>query len=409
MSQAASQAIAVTKVLDAVMRNDRGRLLSALIARLRDFQLAEEVLHEAAISALSHWGRAGLPDSPQGWLLRVALRKAIDRLRGGKRDVRRAAEIAVLAVDEADDTEPEMIPDERLRLIFTCCHPALEPKSRVALTLRTLGGLTTPEIARAFLDNDTTMGQRLSRAKAKIAAAGIPFAVPGPEDWPDRLNSVLTVVYLIFNAGYTLGPTADRDLCAEAIYLAQMLDHLRPGEAEVEGCLALLLITDARRAARTDQQGATIALVDQDRGLWEDDKIASGVALIDTAMARRAVGPFQIKAAIAACHVQGASPDWPQIAALYHSLLRFEPTAVVRLNHAVALAEAKDPQTGLQALLLLAVDLQDYQPYHAAHADLLARNGQAAESYAAYGRAIAMASSAADAAFLIKRRDRLLL
>ena len=406
---AASQAIAVTQTLESVMRNDRGRLIAALIARLRDFQLAEEVLQEAVISAMSHWGRTGLPASPQGWLLRVALRKAIDRLRGAKRDTRRAAEMAVLAVDEADDTEPDMIADERLRLIFTCCHPAIDAKSRVALTLRTLGGLTTPEIARAFLDNDTTMGARLTRAKAKIAAAGIPFAVPGPEDWADRLNSVLTVIYLIFNAGYTNGPTADRDLCAEAIYLARMLDQLRKGEAEIEGCIALMLITHARFGARTDKQGETIALDDQDRSLWNGAMIDSGVALLDVAIARRDAGPFQIKAAIAACQIQGAAPDWPQIAALYGSLQRFEPTPVVALNHAVARAESGDLHGALQQIADLAAELDDYQPFHAAYADLLARSGQSPESHAAYSRAIALAPSAADAAFLTKRRNRLML
>ena len=405
----ASQAIAVTQTLEGVMRNDRGRLIAALIARLRDFQLAEEVLQEAVISAMSHWGRSGLPASPQGWLLRVALRKAIDRLRGAKRDTRLAAEIAVLAEDEADETDPDMIPDNRLRLIFTCCHPALDAKSRVALTLRTLGGLSTPEIARAFLDNDTTMGARLTRAKAKISAAGIPFAVPGPEDWPDRLNSVLTVVYLIFNAGYTNGPAADRDLCAEAIYLAQMLDNLRPGEAEVEGCLALMQITHARAAARTDGQGVTVALSDQDRTLWNRDRIAEGLALIDAAIARNNAGPFQIKAAIAACHVQGDAPDWPQITALYGSLLRFEPTPVVALNHAVALAESGDLPTALSQIDELVEPLDHYQPYHAARADLLARSGKPIESYVAYNRAIDLAGSASDAAFLTKRRNRLML
>ncbi len=409
MSQAASQAIAVTKVLDAVMRDDRGRLLSALIARLRDFQLAEEVLQEAAISALTHWGRVGLPASPQGWLLRVALRKAIDRLRGGKRDARRASEIAVLAVDEADETEPEMIPDERLRLIFTCCHPAIEPKSRVALTLRTLGGLSTPEIASAFLDNDTTMGARLTRAKAKIAAAGIPFAVPGPDEWAARLNSVLTVIYLIFNAGYTVGPSASRDLCDEAIWLARMLLQLRPGEAEVEGCLSLLLITHSRRAARVDAQGATVALGDQDRDLWDAAAITEGLALIALAMTRRDTGPFQIKAAIAACHVEGDAPDWPQIAALYDGLLRLEPTPVIGLNRAVALAGAGETDAALAALTPLAADLDDYQPFHAAHADLLARAGRLGESHAAYARAIALAASPADAAFLINRQGKLLI
>ncbi len=409
MTLAASQAIAVTKALDAVMRNDRGRLLSALIAQLRDFQLAEEVLQEAAISALSHWGRAGLPESPQGWLLRVALRRAIDRLRSGKRDTRRAAEMAVLAVDEADETEPDMIPDERLRLIFTCCHPALDAKSRVALTLRTLGGLTTPEIARAFLDQDTTMGQRLSRAKTKIAAAGIPFVVPGPDDWPERLNSVLTVVYLIFNAGYTMGPGANRDLCAEAIFLARMLDQLRPGEAEVEGCLALMMITQARSFARIDAMGATVPLIEQDRTLWNSDLIADGLALIDTAITRNAAGPFQIKAAIAACHVEDAGPDWPQIAALYTGLLHYEPTAVVALNRAVAVAESGDLSGALVEISALADLLDDYQPYHAARADLLARSGHSAESHDAFTRAIAMSASAADAAFLTKRRNRLML
>jgi RNA polymerase sigma factor (sigma-70 family) len=405
---AASKAIAITRALTEVMRNDRGRLISALIARLRDFELAEDALQEAASSALVHWGRVGLPDNPQGWLLKVAMRKAIDRLRGAKRDTRSAAERAVLAGEEADDTDPDMIPDERLRLIFTCCHPALDPKSRVALTLRTLGGLTTPEIARAFLDTDTTMGQRLSRAKAKIAAAGIPFAVPGPDDWQDRLNSVLTVVYLIFNAGYTLGPTADRDLCTEAIYLAQMLNHLAPNQPETEGCLALMLITQSRHKARTDGQGATIALSDQDRALWDHAMIATGLALIETAMARGAPGPFQIKSAIAACHVHGTAPDWPQIAALYGGLLRYEPTTIVQLNRAVALAETGALTEVLSSLAALAADLDTYQPYHAARADLLARAGQIPESLAAYDRAIAMAASSADAAFLTKRRNRLL-
>jgi RNA polymerase sigma-70 factor (ECF subfamily) len=407
MSQAASQAIAVTRALEAVMRDDRGRLLAALIARLRDFQLAEEVLQEAGISALTHWGRTGLPASPQGWLLRVALRKAIDRLRGTKRDMRRAAEIAVLAEDEADDTEPEMIADDRLRLIFTCCHPALDPKSRVALTLRTLGGLTTPEIARAFLDQDTTMGQRLSRAKAKIAAAGIPFRVPGPEDWADRLNSVLVVVYLIFNAGYTVGPVAGRDLCEEAIFLARMLNDLRPAEAEVEGCLALLLVTHARRAARTGADGVTIALTDQDHAHWDANSIAEGLARLDLAITRANPGPFQIKAAIAACQSRDP-PDWPQIAALYAGLHAHEPTPIIRLNHAVAVAEAGDLTTALTALAALAEPLADYQPYHAARADLLARSGQTAIAIQAYAQAIALAASPADAAFLARRHARLL-
>ena len=406
---AAPSAIAVTKAIEAVMRSDRGRLIAALIARLRDFQLAEDVLQEAVISAMSHWARSGLPASPQGWLLRVALRKAIDRLRGAKRDTRRASEMAVLAQDEADETEPEMIADERLRLIFTCCHPALDPKSRVALTLRTLGGLSTLDIARAFLDNDTTMGQRLTRAKTKIAAAGIPFIIPGPEDWAARLNSVLTVIYLIFNAGYTLGPGAERDLCDEAIYLAEMVNLLRQNEAEVEGVLALLLLTHARRQARIDATGGSVGLMDQDRGLWDVDMVAGGLALLDTAMARRNSGPFQIKAAIAACQLAPEGPDWPQIAALYAGLFQHEPTPVIALNRAVAQAESGDLATALGTLHALAEALDGYQPYHAACADLFARHGQIDESLTAYARAISMAASSADAAFLTKRRDSLLL
>jgi RNA polymerase sigma-70 factor (ECF subfamily) len=405
MPDAAPQAIAITKAVEAVMRNDRGQLMAALIARLREFHLAEEALQEAAMSALVHWGRSGLPASPQGWLLRVALRKAIDRLRGAARAGRNAADMARLAGDEADETDPEMIPDERLRLIFTCCHPALDPKSRVALTLRTLGGLTTGEIARAFLDAEPTMGQRLSRAKAKITAAGIPFKLPEPEDLPARLNSVLAVVYLIFNAGYTVGPALDRDLCEEAIFLARLLNDLQPGEAEVEGALALLLLTHARRAARL-VQGETVALADQDRALWDQPMLAEGLATLDAALTRANPGPFQIKAAIAACQAR-TPPDWPQIAALYASLHAHEPTPIIRLNHAVAMAEAGQLPAALTALERLADPLADYQPYHAACAEYLARAGQTAAALDAYARAITLAASPADAAFLTRRRDRL--
>ena len=407
MTLAASQAIAVTRVIEDVMRQDRGRLTAALIARLRDFQLAEDALQDAAISAISHRGRSGLPSSPQGWLLRVAFRKAIDLLRLAGREDRKAMDQAIFARDEADEDDMHPIPDDRLRLIFSCCHPALDPKSRVALTLRTLGGLSTAEIARAFLDAEPTMGQRLSRAKAKIAAAGIPFKLPEAEDLPGWLNSVLTVVYLIFNAGYTAGPTSGRDLCEEAIFLARLLNDLRPAEAEVEGALALLLLTHARRAARIGPDGATVALAVQDRSLWDRPMIEEGLALLDAAICRTAPGPFQIKAAIAACQTQ-TPPDWPQITALYAGLLAHEPTPVVRLNHAVALAEAGNPARALQLLESFAPDLADYQPFHAARAEFLARSGQTAAALDAYARAIDLAASPADAAFLQRRRARLL-
>jgi RNA polymerase sigma-70 factor (ECF subfamily) len=399
----------VADAVAAVVRSDRGRLLSALIARLRDFQLAEESLQDALESALRHWGRSGLPSSPQAWLLRVALRKAIDRLRGAARDGRRAADLALLAEDEAAEMAPEDIPDERLRLIFTCCHPALDPKSRVALTLRTLGGLTTTEIAHAYLDREPAMGQRLSRARAKIGAAGIPFAVPGPELWADRLDSVLTTIYLIFNEGYSASSGAVPlrvALCDEAIFLGRLVDALRVGEAETEGLLALMLLTHARRAARLDGE-TIIPLEEQDRRLWDTAMISEGLAVLDRAVARRAGGPFQIKAAIAALHVQAApgQTDWRQIALLYDSLLRMEPTPVVRLNRAVALAEAGALAAALREIDGLAAPLEAYAYYHAARAEMLRRAGRVPESDAAFARAIALAPTSADAAFLVSRQS----
>lgn len=402
---AASGSIAITKALETVMRNDRGRLMAALIARLRDFQLAEEALQEAAISALSHWSRVGLPSSPQGWLLRVALRKAIDRIRARSREARKGADQAILAEEEGFEVaDAATIPDERLRLVFTCCHPALEEKTRVALTLRTLCGLSTTEVAAVYLDAEPTMGQRLSRARSKILAAGIPYTVPGPEEWPARLNSVLTVIYLIFTQGHVLGPSSTRDLCGEAIYLARMVNHLRPDQPEVEGCLALLLLTEARAAARIGPQGETIALLDQDRSLWSRPMIDEGLALLDAAMARRKSGPYQIKAALAALHTATGRPDWIQIADLYEALLRYEPSPVIALNHAVAIAEGQGVENGLALIETLGGALQGYQPFHAARAEYLSRLGRVEEAGLAYDMAITLAPSDADRAFLIQRR-----
>jgi RNA polymerase sigma-70 factor (ECF subfamily) len=400
-----ASAIAVSKELDRVMQADRGRLLSVLAAGLRDLSLAEEALQEAAVSALSHWGRAGLPASPQGWLLQVARRKAIDVLRGTARDNRRAEALSVLAQEDAAP-EPETIPDERLRLIFACCHPALEQKSRVALTLRTVCGLTTPEIARAFLDTEPTMGQRISRAKAKIAAAGIPFAIPDADHWPARLEAVLTTIYLIFTTGYVAGPDEPRDLCLEAEYLMRLIDRLRPGDAEIEGALAIMLLTAARRAARVGPDGASLPPCDQDRRLWDAARLAEGRAILARAVARRQPGPFQIKAAIADCQMAEPAPDWTQIAALYGALYRHEPTPVVQLNAAVAMAEAGDPLLGLRVVDALS-GLDDYQPFHAARAALLAMTGETSAALAAYRIALSNAPTAADALFLTKRMKEL--
>jgi predicted RNA polymerase sigma factor len=396
-----ASAIAVSKELDRVMRADRGRLLSVLASGLRDLSLAEEVLQEATVSALSHWSRAGLPASPQGWLLQAARRKAIDRLRVATGEGRRAEAMAVLA-KEAAAPEPEAIPDERLRLIFACCHPALELKSRVALTLRTVCGLSTPEIARAFVDVEPTMGQRISRAKAKIAAAGIPFSIPEAEHWPPRLEAVLTTIYLIFTTGYVAGPEEPRDLCLEAEYLMRLIDRLRPEDAEIEGALAMMLLTAARRAARIGADGASLPPAEQDRRLWDAARLTEGRAILARAVARRHPGPFQIKAAIADCQMADPVPDWPQIAALYHALFRYEPTPVVQLNAAVAIAEAGDPERGLSMINALA-GVDAYQPFHAARAALLAMTGDTSAARVAYRLAISTAPTAAEALFLTRR------
>ncbi|MFC0809809.1 RNA polymerase sigma factor [Ensifer sp. P24N7] len=401
MPGAAPQAIAVTRALSDVMRQDRGRLMAALVARLGNFQLAEDALQEASLSALVHWGRSGLPKSPMGWLLTVAGRKALDRLRSDRRSTLREAALVQFSDLESAEVTHE-IPDERLRLIFTCCHPALEEKSRVALTLRTVCGLTTEEISRAFLDTPTTMGQRLSRAKAKIAKAGIGFSVPEPEDWDNRLQTVLNTLYLIFTTGYTARPAEPRDLCAEAIFLCRLLLFLRPANAEIEGALALMLLTDARRGARIGRDGATVPPGDQDRSLWNRQWLDEGRHWLRTALDRRRAGPFQVKAAISDCHMAEPHPDWLQILQLYTVLLTMEPTAVVRLNHAVALAENDMLHAASAEIVAIQTDLHGYQPYHAAAAAIHARNGNRPAALHHQQIAIATADSTADRLLLAR-------
>ena len=396
--------------LSRLMREDRGRLLAALSADLGQFELAEEALSQAFESALAHWGRHGAPQKPLGWLLRVARRKAIDRIRRAARWTERERTLAVLAEQEGDGAEMAEIPDERLRLIFTCCHPALDPKSRVALTLRSLCGLTTSEIARAFLDTEPTMGQRLSRAKAKIAKAGIPFRIPDRAEWDDRLGSVLAVIYLVFNEGYAATSGRDRlrvDLCDEAIFLARLLVDLR-SDPEILGLLSLMLTTHARRAARADALGWLVPLREQDRELWDRAQAQEGLATLDSALAMGAAGPFQIKAAISALHVSASchdATDWRQMLLLYDALLVHEPSDVVRLNRLVVLAELGGVEVALSQLRSLEPQLHAYQPFHAARADLLSRAGANAAAQEAYDRAISLSRNAAERDFLVRRKS----
>jgi len=395
-------------LISKLAREDRGRLLSLLISKFRNFDLAEEALQDALISAHEHWGRVGLPSNPQAWLLTVAKRKALDRIRKMARQNNVYAELSHMTSELTED-QPE-IADERLRLIFTCCHPALDKKSRVALTLRTLGGLTTGEIAKSFLDTEATMGQRLTRAKAKIADAGIPFKVPDTDEWTERLNSVLVVIYLIFNAGYHTGVgefPLRQSLCEEAIYLARMLNALRPNEPEILGLLALMLTIHARSKARFDAD-SFVPLEQQNTNFWDRAMLAEGDRILEQAMAFRVPGPFQIQAAIAALHSHEGRKDWPQIVMLYDSLIRFDRNPVIRLNRAVALAEAGFVDPALEELGLIRVELEDYQPFHAARADLLLKANQMAEAMEAFKTAIKMATNDVDRTFLQNRKDAVL-
>jgi RNA polymerase sigma-70 factor (ECF subfamily) len=404
----------INEAISQIVRKDRGRLLAALIAGLKDFALAEECLQEALISALNHWGRQGLPRSPEGWILQTARRKAIDRLRRDQNFRRKSEQVAYLmAQDEraAAATQPPEIPDERLRLIFACCHPALAAKTRVALTLRTLGGLSTLEVARAFLDTETAMGQRLSRARVKITKAGIPLTVPGVEYWQDRLGSVLTVIYLIYNEGYsaTSGTAPMRiDLCEEALYLARLMDRLQAHEPEIEGLLALILLTHARRDARLIK-GAIVPLDEQNRGLWHQHQITEGTEILTRALGRGQGGPFQIQAAIGAVHseaIAASETRWVEIHALYQHLKVYDSSSVIRLNEAVALSYVQSASAALPIVLALEADLVSYQPYHATCADLYWRTGQINAALSAYDAAIALSTNETERAFLAGRKAR---
>jgi len=388
----------------------------AALARHVGVGPAEEATADAFADAAQAWPRDGVPRSPGAWLNTAARRRAIDRLRRERGQADRAAALGRLeALDRVaagTDHEPA-VPDDRLRLIFTCCHPALAPEARVALTLRAVGGLATPEIARAFLVPEPTVAQRIVRAKRKIAQAGIPYRVPADHDLPDRLASVLDVLYLVFNEAHdaTAGASLERpDLASEAIRLAKLLCVLMPDEPEALGLLALMLLIDARRPARTDAAGAYVSLADQDRSRWNCAALAEGTGLLERALRRRMPGPFQIQAAIAAVHSEAAGhadTDWPQIAVLYGRLAAIDPSPVVELNRAVAVTFAGREEAGRALLERVREPLGDYLPFHAADAELHRRAGDAAAARAALDRAIALSRNEPQRAELIRRRDAL--